>query len=74
MTNLVKALAVAAFVSLCCCSPEKPEKELLIDGWSFSLDGSEPRSVDIPHDWGVEGAFRQESAGGAGESIARACR
>ena len=67
MTNLVKALAVAAFVSLCCCSPEKPEKELLIDGWSFSLDGSDPRSVDIPHDWGVEGEFVQEYPGETGK-------
>lgn len=32
---------------------------LFNDGWTFSKDG-ESRILDLPHDWGVEGPFRQE--------------
>lgn len=36
-------------------------------GWSFSLDGSESRTVDLPHDWGVEGPFVQAYPGETGK-------
>ena len=35
-------------------------------GWSFSKDGDE-RLLDLPHDWGVEGPFRQEYPGETGK-------
>ena len=36
------------------------------EGWFFSKDG-ESRVLDLPHDWGVEGAFRQEYPGETGK-------
>lgn len=36
-------------------------------GWTFSLDGSPARTVDLPHDWGVEGEFKQEYPGETGK-------
>ena len=36
------------------------------EGWLFSKDG-ESRVLDLPHDWGVEGAFRQEYPGETGK-------
>ena len=35
-------------------------------GWIFSKDG-EVRTLDLPHDWGVEGPFRQEYPGETGK-------
>lgn len=36
------------------------------EGWLFSKDG-ESRVLDLPHDWGVESAFRQEYPGETGK-------
>ena len=36
------------------------------DGWTFSKDGTE-RVLSLPHDWGVEGPFRQEYPGETGK-------
>ena len=36
------------------------------EGWTFVKDG-ESRSVDLPHDWGVDGPFRQEYPGESGK-------
>ena len=36
------------------------------DGWTFSKDGVE-RILSVPHDWGVEGPFRQEYPGETGK-------
>ncbi|MBO4467282.1 MAG: hypothetical protein J5745_04155, partial [Bacteroidales bacterium] len=36
------------------------------DGWTFTKDG-ESRVLDLPHDWGVEGPFRQEYPGETGK-------
>ena len=35
-------------------------------GWTFTKDG-ESRVLDLPHDWGVEGPFRQEYPGESGK-------
>ncbi len=35
-------------------------------GWTFAKDG-ETRVLDLPHDWGVEGAFAQENPGETGK-------
>ena len=36
------------------------------EGWTFEKDGVS-RVLDLPHDWGVEGAFRQEYPGETGK-------
>jgi len=36
------------------------------NGWTFSKDGA-ARVLDLPHDWGVEGPFRQEYPGETGK-------
>ena len=36
------------------------------NGWTFSKDGA-VRVLDLPHDWGVEGPFRQEYPGETGK-------
>ena len=36
------------------------------EGWTFEKDGVS-RVLDLPHDWGVEGAFRQEYPGESGK-------
>jgi len=30
-------------------------KTIINDGWSFSLDGGRPQTVDLPHDWSIKG-------------------
>ena len=40
--------------------------ELWNSGWSFTKDGS-TRTVNLPHDWGVEGEFNQEYPGETGK-------
>ena len=32
-------------------------RENIGKGWGFTLDGGQQRTVDVPHDWGVEGPF-----------------
>ncbi len=41
-------------------------RELWNSGWSFTKDGS-TRTVNLPHDWGVEGEFNQEFPGETGK-------
>jgi len=36
------------------------------EGWTFCKDGKE-KTVTLPHDWGVEGEFRQEYPGESGK-------
>ena len=36
------------------------------EGWTFEKDGA-VKSVTLPHDWGVEGAFKQEYPGESGK-------
>ena len=36
------------------------------EGWTFEKDGA-ARIVDLPHDWGVEGDFKQEYPGESGK-------
>ena len=36
------------------------------EGWTFEKDGN-ARIVDLPHDWGVEGDFKQEYPGESGK-------
>ena len=41
-------------------------REPFNDGWTFVKDG-ESRVVDLPHDWGVDGPFKQEYPGESGK-------
>ncbi|MCC8038419.1 MAG: DUF4982 domain-containing protein [Bacteroidales bacterium] len=36
------------------------------DGWTFSLNGAEARSVTLPHDWSIEGDFAYSNPAGTG--------
>ena len=42
-------------------------RALMNDGWAFSHDGGPSRTVDLPHDWGVEGDFDINYAGESGK-------
>ena len=41
-------------------------REPFNDGWTFVKDGTS-RQVDLPHDWGVDGPFKQEYPGESGK-------
>ena len=68
-------LAVAALLAAACGTrsqsietyPLQSGAEDFNSSWSFSLDGSAPRTVNLPHDWGVEGGFAQEYPGETGK-------
>ena len=47
--------------------PSRPGRTLFNEGWTFALEGETPRTVNLPHDWGVEGEFRQEHPGETGK-------
>ncbi len=75
MKNLTILVAAAMVLAACggdktqsiATFPLQPGAEDFNKGWSFSLDGGEARSLDLPHDWGVEGEFRQEYPGETGK-------
>ena len=39
-------------------------KQLFDSNWSFSNDSSQWRTVDLPHDWSIEGAFSKDAPAG----------
>jgi len=39
-------------------------KQLFDSDWSFSSDSSSWKSVDLPHDWSIEGAFNRDAPAG----------
>ena len=56
-------LATAA-LGLCLIASAKEHRELFDNGWLFRMGAdsafnskSEWRTVDVPHDWSIEGAF-----------------
>ncbi len=36
-------------------------KVLFDKSWSFSLDGGEPKTVNLPHDWSIEGEMKADN-------------
>ncbi len=42
-------------------------RESLNKGWVFTLEGQSEKTVDLPHDWGVEGPFEQVYPGETGK-------
>ena len=73
--NKLSILAVAALLAAACGTrsqsietyPLQSGAEDFNSSWSFSLDGSAPRTVNLPHDWGVEGEFAQQYPGETGK-------
>ena len=58
---------VAILLSLSLAASAQPAGRVLFnEGWTFEKDGVQ-KTVDLPHDWGVEGAFRQEYPGESGK-------
>ena len=64
MRKLALCIALAG-VSLA-TSAQPAGRSPFNEGWTFEKDGAS-RVLDLPHDWGVEGAFRQEYPGETGK-------
>jgi beta-galactosidase len=69
--SFLLAFAACSGGSSALCGPDVPHRQQSLKpfgrGWQFSLDGAPERTVDIPHDWGVEGPFEQEYPGETGK-------
>ena len=62
-----KLLTILSALGVALVAAAQPAgRELWNDGWSFTKDGS-TRTVNLPHDWGVEGEFNQEYPGETGK-------
>ena len=62
-----RRLLCIALAGLSFAAAAQPSGRVLLnDGWTFEKDG-ESRPVTLPHDWGVEGAFRQAYPGETGK-------
>ena len=64
MKKLIVCLAVAGAALAAAAQPAG--RTPFNDGWTFIKDGTR-RQVNLPHDWGVEGPFRQEYPGESGK-------
>lgn len=64
----VRFLFCAGLLSLAALSApgQSASRENFNQGWTFSKDGAS-RVLDLPHDWGVDGPFRQEYPGETGK-------
>ena len=56
MRRLIVCLAVALAAVAAAAQPAG--RTSFNEGWTFVKDGS-TRTVDLPHDWGVDAEFRQ---------------
>ena len=65
--RLTTLIALCAAICACTKGGNTSNTVLFNDGWSFSLDGAPARTLDLPHDWGVEGPFVQEYPGETGK-------
>ena len=59
ITGIVTALTAAATAF-----SQPADRQLWNQGWTFTKD-AQTKTVDLPHDWGVEGDFNQNYPGGA---------
>ena len=60
--SLCLAIAAAAWTAAAQPAGRQPFNE----GWTFEKDGVR-KTLDLPHDWGVEGTFKQEYPGESGK-------
>ena len=56
-------LALALFVSLT-AGAQSGRKQLFDANWDFSQDGIQWRTVNLPHDWSIEGTFDKDTPAG----------
>ena len=59
-------ILITLLASVISAAAQPSGRELWNSGWSFTKDGS-TRTVNLPHDWGVEGEFNQEYPGETGK-------
>lgn len=59
-------LAAALLATAAAAGAQTLHRQLFNDGWSFTKDG-QTRTVNLPHDWGVEGPFQQVYPGETGK-------
>ena len=59
-------LALLLLLTAVSASAQPSGRILWNDGWTFTKDGKS-RLLDLPHDWGMEGEFRQEYPGESGK-------
>ncbi len=76
--KLTLVLALVAILFFSSCSSESPREKLSFnDDWTFHLgdiaeassadyDDSSWRTLDLPHDWAIEGEFSADNPSGAG--------
>ena len=76
--KLTSVLALVAILFFSSCSSESPREKLSFnDDWTFHLgdiaeassadyDDSSWRTLDLPHDWAIEGEFSADNPSGAG--------
>ena len=58
-------LFVAALTGMGCMMAATPERKQLFDSdWSFSRDSIQWQTVNLPHDWSIEGDFDKEAPAG----------
>ena len=61
-----RLFAVLALVAGVAASAQTLNRQLFTEGWTFTKDG-QSRVLNLPHDWGVEGPFRQIFPGETGK-------
>ena len=62
-----KMVLTTALLGLVLCAYAQPAgRRLWNEGWTFTKDGVS-RTLDLPHDWGVEQPFLQENPGETGK-------
>ena len=65
--QIQRTLAFFGALMLCLTAAGQPAGRICWnEGWTFLKDGKE-KTVDLPHDWGVEGEFKQEYPGESGK-------
>lgn len=68
MTNRIVLSFLILFTAALSASSQPSGRINWNGGWTFSKDGVS-RVLDLPHDWGVEGPFRQEYPGETGKLV-----
>ena len=66
MKNRIIVFLVIVFSSAFVALAQPSGRTSWNEGWTFTKDGVS-RILDLPHDWGVEGPFRQEYPGETGK-------
>lgn len=52
---------ISTFFMIGCSIDKSDRKQLFDNDWQFSLNGEDWRSLDLPHDWSIEGDFSPEN-------------